>query len=251
MAFVRLLRLLIRDKEIGQRIVPIILDEARNLWHGLFVPRDRYLPSVGQLYESVDAIYCSGTTKRRTQLLEEGITEAGSMASFTAAGTSYATHGEITIPFYSFYSTFGFRKNRRIKSGLGMPAAGGFLMAATAGRTTLNGEGLAARGWPQPHPGDHSARRESFTDPAFAYETAMIIRDGPFRMYEKQEDIFYTSRSTTKRPTPCDARRSRAGNRQGSLPVPSGSRGAQASGSAFGSGSIMRTPFFKAPGALT
>ena len=191
MAFVRLLRKLIRDKEIGRRIVPIIPDEARTFGMDSLFREIGIYSSVGQLYESVDAnLLLSYNEEKDGQLLEEGITEAGSMASFTAAGTSYATHGEITIPFYSFYSMFGFQRTGDQIWAFGDARGRGFLMGATAGRTTLNGEGLQ-------HEDGHSHILATTVpvvmayDPAFAYETAMIVQDGLFRMYEKQEDIFY------------------------------------------------------------
>ncbi|PYV20135.1 MAG: pyruvate dehydrogenase (acetyl-transferring), homodimeric type [Acidobacteria bacterium] len=191
MAFVRLLRQLLRDKEIGRRIVPIIPDEARTFGVDSLFREIGIYSSVGQLYESVDAgLLLSYNETRDGQLLEEGITEAGSMASFTAAGTSYATHGEITIPFYLFYSMFGFQRTGDQIWAFADARGRGFLMGATAGRTTLNGEGLQ-------HEDGHSHILATTVpnvlayDPAFAYEVAMIVREGLRRMYERQEDIFY------------------------------------------------------------
>jgi len=191
MAFVRLLRQLLRSKEIGRRIVPIIPDEARTFGMDSMFREFGIYSSVGQLYESVDAnLLLSYNESKEGQILEEGITEAGSTASFTAAGTSYATHGEITIPFYIFYSMFGFQRTGDLFWAFGDARGRGFALGATAGRTTLNGEGLQ-------HQDGHTHILASTIpnilayDPAFAYEVAMIIRDGLRRMYEKQEDVFY------------------------------------------------------------
>jgi pyruvate dehydrogenase E1 component len=145
----------------------------------------------GQKYDPVDSkLVLSYTEKKDGQLLEEGITEAGSMASFTAAGTSYATHGQSTIPFYIFYSMFGFQRTGDLIWAFADARGRGFLLGATAGRTTLNGEGLQ-------HEDGHSHVMASTVpnilayDPAFAYEVAAIIREGLHRMYEKGEDVFY------------------------------------------------------------
>ena len=191
MAYVRLLRQLLRDPKIGRRIVPIIPDEARTFGMDSLFREFGIYSSVGQLYESVDAgLLLSYHESRDGQILEEGITEAGSMASCTAAGTSYATHGEITIPFYTFYSMFGFQRTGDLIWAFGDCRGRGFLMGATAGRTTLNGEGLQ-------HEDGHSQLLATALpnicayDPAFAYELAVIIEDGLRRMYAEQEDIFY------------------------------------------------------------
>jgi pyruvate dehydrogenase E1 component len=191
MAFAGLLRALLRDKGIGRRIVPIIPDEARTFgMDALFREVKIYAP-FGQKYEPVDAqMLLSYTEASDGQLLEEGITEAGSMASFTAAGTAYATHGEPMIPFYIFYSMFGFQRVGDLVWAFGDARGRGFLLGATAGRTTLNGEGLQ-------HEDGHSHILFSVVpnvrayDPAFAYELATIIRDGLQRMYADNEDVFY------------------------------------------------------------
>jgi pyruvate dehydrogenase E1 component len=147
--------------------------------------------SQGQLYEPVDAgMLLSYHESRDGQVLEEGITEAGSAASFTAAGLSYATHAEPMIPFYIFYSMFGFQRTGDLFWAFGDARGRGFALGATAGRTTLNGEGLQ-------HQDGHSHILASTIpsiaayDPAFAFEMAMIVKDGLHRMYEKQEDVFY------------------------------------------------------------
>ena len=191
MAFTRMLRLLMADTSMGKRVVPIIPDEARTFgMDPIFREVGIYSP-LGQLYEPVDSkLLLSYTEKKDGQLLEEGITEAGSMASFTAAATSYATHGETMIPFYCFYSMFGFQRTGDLIWALGDARGRGFLLGATAGRTTLNGEGLQ-------HEDGHSHILSSVYpsilsyDPAYAYELATIVRDGLRRMYENDEDVFY------------------------------------------------------------
>ncbi len=191
MAFVRLLRMLMRDKEIGRRIVPIIPDEARTFGMDSMFREFGIYSSMGQVYEPVDAgMLLSYSESKEGQILEEGITESGSTASFTAAGTSYATHGEPMIPFYIFYSMFGFQRTGDLFWAFGDARGKGFAMGATAGRTTLNGEGLQ-------HQDGHSQVLASVIpnlrayDPAFAFEVAMIVKDGLKRMYEKEEDVFY------------------------------------------------------------
>lgn len=191
MGFVRLLSLLIRDKKIGRQVVPIIPDEARTFGlDALFREIGIYSPK-GQLYEPVDKkslLYYNET--KDGQILEEGITEAGSMATFLAAGTSYATHGHHMIPFYIYYSMFGFQRIGDLMWLGGDIKAKGFLLGATAGRTTLNGEGLQ-------HQDGHSLILSSTIpnlltyDPAFTYELAVIISDGMRRMYVEGEDISY------------------------------------------------------------
>jgi pyruvate dehydrogenase E1 component len=191
MAFAKLMRNLVRDPAWGKRIVPIIPDEARTFgMEVLFREIGIYAP-FGQKYESVDSkLVLSYTEKADGQLLEEGITESGAMASFTAAGTSYATHGEPVIPFYIFYSMFGFQRTGDLAWAFGDARGRGFLLGATAGRTTLNGEGLQ-------HEDGHSHVLGSVLpnlcayDPAYAYEVATILRDGLRRMFVDGEDIFY------------------------------------------------------------
>jgi len=191
MAFVRLLRDLMRDPKIGRRIVPIIPDEARTFGMESLFPQFKIYAAHGQLYEPVDAaLLLAYVESKEGQILEEGITEAGSMASFTAAGTSYATHGEPMIPFFTFYSMFGFQRIGDLIWSAGDQRARGFLLGATHGRTTLNGEGLQ-------HEDGHSLLLASTNpaclayDPAFAYEVATIVREGLRRMYDVGEDLFY------------------------------------------------------------
>jgi pyruvate dehydrogenase E1 component len=191
MAFVRILSKLLRHEEIGRKIVPIIPDEARTFgMDALFRQIGIYSPK-GQLYEPVDRetlLYYQEA--KDGQILEEGITEAGAMASFIAAGTAYATHGFNMLPFFIFYSMFGFQRIGDLIWAAGDIKAKGFLLGATAGRTTLNGEGLQ-------HQDGHSHLLASTVptlatyDPAFTYEVAVIIEEGMRRMYERGEEIFY------------------------------------------------------------
>ena len=192
MGFARLLRNLVRDPTIGSRVVPIIPDEARTFGlDALFAEFKIYAP-FGQHYEPVDAaMQLSYRESQQGQILEEGITEAGSMSSFTAAGTSYATWGQPMVPFYIFYSMFGFQRTADLFWAAADQRARGFLLGATAGRTTLNGEGLQ-------HEDGHSLVLASTFpnvaayDPAFAYEVASIIRHGLRRMFgDSPEDCFY------------------------------------------------------------
>jgi pyruvate dehydrogenase E1 component len=191
MVFVQMLTQLMKDKEIGKRVVPIVPDEARTFGMESLFRQFGIYSHVGQLYEPVDKtmlLYYRETTDG--QILEEGITEAGSMASFIAAGTSYATHGIDMIPFFIFYSMFGFQRVGDLIWAAADMRTRGFLLGATAGRTTLNGEGLQ-------HEDGHSHVLASVVpnlltyDPAYAYEIAVIIRDGLKRMFENREDIFY------------------------------------------------------------
>jgi pyruvate dehydrogenase E1 component len=191
MAFVRLLRKLMRDKKIGQKVVPIIPDEARTFGMESLFPDFKIYAARGQLYEPVDAKHLLAYREsQQGQILEEGITEAGSMGSFTAAGTSYATHGEPMIPFFIFYSMFGFQRIGDFIWSFADQRGRGFLLGATHGRTTLNGEGLQ-------HEDGHSLLIASTNpaclsyDPAFAYEVAVIVKEGLRRMLDEDEDIFY------------------------------------------------------------
>jgi pyruvate dehydrogenase E1 component len=191
MAFVRLLRKLLRDKKLGSRVVPIIPDEARTFGMESLFPDFKIYAARGQLYDPVDAKHLLAYRESKEgQILEEGITEAGSMGSFTAAGTSYATHGEPMVPFFIFYSMFGFQRIGDFIWSFADQRGRGFLLGATHGRTTLNGEGLQ-------HEDGHSLLLASTNpaclayDPAFAFEVATIVRDGLRRMVERGEDIFY------------------------------------------------------------
>ena len=191
MVFVRMLSKLLRDKEIGDLIVPIVPDEARTFgMESLFRAVGIY-SHVGQKYEPVDMdtlLYYKEA--QDGQILEEGITEAGSLSSFIAAGTAYATHAINTIPFFIFYSMFGFQRVADLIWAGADSRMRGFLLGATAGRTTLAGEGLQHQDG-QSHIYSLSVPNCVSYDPAFAYELAVIIEDGIRRMYRDQESIFY------------------------------------------------------------
>ncbi len=191
MVFARLLSKLLRDKKVGNRIVPIIPDEARTFGMDALFSQVGIYAAHGQLYEPVDKgrlLYYRES--KDGQVLEEGITEAGSMASFTAAGTAYATHGQPMIPFYIFYSMFGFQRTGDQMWAFGDSMGRGFLLGATAGRTTLNGEGLQ-------HEDGHSHVLAGCVpnclgyDVAWAYELATIVREGMQRMFADDENVFY------------------------------------------------------------
>ena len=191
MAFVRMLTTMVKDKEIGKYIVPIVPDEARTFgMEGMFRQLGIY-SSVGQLYEPQDADQVMFYKEQKDgQILEEGINEAGSFSSWIASGTSYSTTGIQTIPFYIFYSMFGFQRIGDLAWAAGDSRTRGFLLGATAGRTTLNGEGLQ-------HEDGHSHLLSATIpncvsyDPCFSYELAVIIQHGLHRMVEQQEDVYY------------------------------------------------------------
>jgi pyruvate dehydrogenase E1 component len=191
MAFVRILTQLLKDKNIGRHIVPIVPDEARTFgMEGLFRQVGIY-SAVGQLYTPQDADQLmSYREDKKGQILEEGINEAGALCSWIAAGTAYSNHGLHMVPFYIFYSMFGFQRVGDFIWAAGDQQARGFLMGATAGRTTLAGEGLQ-------HQDGHSHLIATTVpncrayDPTFAYELAVIIHDGLRRMYAEGENIFY------------------------------------------------------------
>ena len=191
MAFVRILNTLVKDKQIGRRVVPIVADESRTFgMEGMFRQLGIW-SSVGQLYTPQDADQLMYYKEdKHGQILQEGINEAGAMADWIAAATSYSTHGVPMIPFYIFYSMFGFQRVGDLAWAAGDSRCRGFLIGGTAGRTTLNGEGLQ-------HEDGHSHVLSSTIpncvsyDPAYAYELAVIIQDGLRRMYAEQEDVFY------------------------------------------------------------
>jgi pyruvate dehydrogenase E1 component len=191
MAFVRMLGILVKDKSIGRQIVPIVPDESRTFgMEGMFRQLGIF-SQVGQLYTPQDADQLMFYKEDRNgQILQEGINEAGGMADWIAAATAYANHGVTMIPFYIYYSMFGFQRIGDLAWAAGDMRARGFLLGGTAGRTTLNGEGLQ-------HQDGHSHIQASLIpncvsyDPAFAYELAVVIHDGLRRMCEMQEDVFY------------------------------------------------------------
>ncbi|RFC38553.1 MAG: pyruvate dehydrogenase E1 component [Candidatus Nitrotoga sp. LAW] len=191
MAFVRMLGVLVKDKNIGKLVVPIVPDESRTFgMEGLFRQLSIF-SQVGQLYTPQDADQLMFYKEDKAgQILQEGINEAGAMSSWIAASTAYANHGAAMVPFYIYYSMFGFQRVGDLMWAAGDQRARGFLLGGTAGRTTLNGEGLQ-------HQDGHSHLMAATIpncvsyDPTFAYELAVIIQDGMRRMYQEQEDVFY------------------------------------------------------------
>ncbi len=190
-AFVRILTMLMKHPQIGKRVVPIIPDEARTFGMESLFRQFGIYASQGQLYKPHDAeMFLYYKESKDGQILEEGITEAGSMASFTAAGTAYTNYGVEMIPFFIYYSMFGFQRVGDLIWAFADARGKGFLCGGTAGRTTLSGEGLQ-------HQDGHSIVHASTVptcityDPAFAYELAIIVQDGIRRMYQEQEDCFY------------------------------------------------------------
>lgn len=191
MVYVRMLAKLLKDKEIGHLIVPIVPDEARTFGMEALFRQVGIYSHAGQLYEPVDKdIFLYYKEAKDGQILEEGITEAGSMSSFIAAGTAYATHGINTIPFFTYYSMFGLQRVGDLVWAAADMSCKGFLVGATAGRTTLAGEGLQHQDG-NSHVLAYPIPNLVAYDPAFAYELAVIIRDGIYRMYEKRENVFY------------------------------------------------------------
>ena len=216
MVFVRMLSKLLRDPEIGKFIVPVVPDEARTFGMEALFRQVGIYSSVGQLYEPVDMdtlLYYKEA--KNGQILEEGITEAGSMCSFISAGTAYANHGINTIPFFIYYSMFGFQRIGDLVWAAADMRCRGFLVGGTAGRTTLAGEGLQ-------HQDGHShvlalsVPNLKAYDPAFAYEIAIIIQDGIKRMYVDGESIFYYL-TVTNEPLPMPEMPSQPGIREGIL----------------------------------
>jgi len=191
MAFVRILNTLLRDKTIGRHVVPIVPDESRTFgMEGMF-RQFGIFSQVGQLYQPEDADQLMFYREdAKGQLLQEGINEPGAFSSWIAAATSYSNHGVPMIPFYIFYSMFGFQRVGDLAWAAGDSRARGFLLGGTAGRTTLNGEGLQ-------HEDGHSHVLASTIpncvsyDPTYAHEVAVIVQDGLRRMFREQEDVFY------------------------------------------------------------
>ncbi len=191
MAFVRMLGILVKDKNIGKQVVPIVPDESRTFgMEGMFRQLGIF-SQVGQLYTPQDADQLMFYKEDKTgQILQEGINEPGAMADWIAAATSYANHGVTMLPFYIYYSMFGFQRIGDLAWAAGDMRARGFMVGGTAGRTTLNGEGLQ-------HQDGHSHLQAGLIpncvsyDPTFAYELAVIVQDGMRRMHQEQEDVFY------------------------------------------------------------
>jgi pyruvate dehydrogenase E1 component len=191
MAFVQLLQILLRDKRLGKHVVPIVPDESRTFgMEGLFRQLGIW-NQLGQLYEPEDADQLMFYREdKHGQVLQEGINEAGAMCDWIAAATSYSSHGVQTIPFYIFYSMFGLQRTGDLCWAAGDMRSRGFLLGGTAGRTTLNGEGLQ-------HEDGHSHIWSGAIpncisyDPTFGYELAVIVHDGLRRMFQEQEDVYY------------------------------------------------------------
>src|SRR5580658_4937798 len=191
MAFVRILSALVRDKNIGSRVVPIVPDESRTFgMEGMFRQLGIF-SQVGQLYKPEDSGQLMFYREyQRGQIIQEGINEAGAMSSWIAAATSYSTHNLPMIPFYIFYSMFGFQRVGDLAWAAGDSRTRGFLLGGTSGRTTLNGEGLQ-------HEDGSSQLMASFVpncrsyDPTYSYEVAVILQDGLRRMLAEQEDVYY------------------------------------------------------------
>jgi len=240
MAFVRILTTLLKDKQIGKYIVPIVPDEARTFgMEGLFRQIGIY-SSVGQLYTPQDAeTLMSYREDKKGQMIEEGINEAGSLCSWIAAATAYSNHAMSMVPFYIFYSMFGFQRVGDFIWAAGDIQARGFLLGATAGRTTLAGEGLQ-------HQDGHSQLVATTVpncvayDPAYAYELAVIIQDGMRRMYVEQESIFYYITVMNENyPQPALPKGSEAGILQGAYLLRAGGKGKLRT-TLLGSGTILR-----------
>jgi pyruvate dehydrogenase E1 component len=240
MAFVRMLTALLKDKNIGKNIVPIVPDEARTFgMEGLFRQIGIY-SSVGQLYTPQDAeTLMSYREDKKGQMIEEGINEAGSLCSWIAAGTAYSNHGVNMVPFYIFYSMFGFQRVGDFIWAAGDIQARGFLLGATAGRTTLAGEGLQ-------HQDGHSQVLASTVpncvtyDPTYAYELAVIIHDGMRRMFVNQENIFYyISVMNENYPQPAMPKGVEEGILKGAYLLQKGGAG-KARATLLGSGTILR-----------
>jgi pyruvate dehydrogenase E1 component len=240
MAFVRVLTTLLKDKAIGKYIVPIVPDEARTFgMEGLFRQIGIY-SSVGQLYTPQDAeTLMSYREDKKGQMIEEGINEAGSLCSWIAAATAYSNHATSMVPFYIFYSMFGFQRVGDFIWAAGDIQARGFLLGATAGRTTLAGEGLQ-------HQDGHSQLVATTVpncvayDPAYAYELAVIIQDGMRRMYVEQESIFYYITVMNENyPQPALPKGSEAGILKGAYLLRAGGKGKLRT-TLLGSGTILR-----------
>jgi pyruvate dehydrogenase E1 component len=241
MVFVRMLSKLLRDKEIGDLIVPIVPDEARTFGMEALFRAVGIYSHIGQRYEPVDMdtlLYYKEA--KDGQILEEGITEAGSMSSFIAAGTAYATHGINAIPFFIYYSMFGFQRVGDLIWAAADSRTRGFLLGGTSGRTTLAGEGL------QHQDGNSHVYSLAYPncvsyDPAYAYELAVIIQDGIRRMYQDQESIFYYLTVMNEQyEMPAMPNGSREGILRGMYRLkPSGDAKARLRAQLFGSGTIL------------
>jgi len=240
MALVRILQLLVKDKNIGKHVVPIVPDEARTFgMEGMFRQVGIY-SSMGQLYTPQDADQLMFYKEdKKGQILEEGINEAGALCSFIAAGTAYANHGVNMVPFYIYYSMFGFQRVGDFIWAAGDSQARGFLVGGTAGRTTLAGEGLQ-------HQDGHSQLLSTTVpncvsyDPAFAFELAVVVQDGLRRMFAAQEDVFfYITCMNENYAHPAMPKDAQAGVLKGMYLLQAGGRG-KVRVNLFGSGTILR-----------
>ncbi len=240
MALVRMLTALVKDKNIGKHIVPIVPDEARTFgMEGMFRQIGIY-SSVGQLYTPQDADQLMFYREdKQGQILEEGINEAGSLCSWLAAATAYANHGVSMVPFYIYYSMFGFQRVGDFIWAAGDSGARGFLIGGTAGRTTLAGEGLQ-------HQDGHSLLVATTVpncvayDPTFAYELAVIVQDGLRRMYQEQENVFYYITCMNENYAhPAMPEGAAPGILKGMYPLQTGGRG-KVRVTLFGAGTILR-----------
>ncbi|MEK6238249.1 MAG: pyruvate dehydrogenase (acetyl-transferring), homodimeric type, partial [Planctomycetales bacterium] len=241
MGFVRLLSKLCRDEKIGKHIVPIVPDESRTFgMEGMFRQIGIYAHA-GQMYEPVDSdLLLYYKEAQDGQILEEGITEAGSMSSFIAAGTAYSQHGVNMIPFFIYYSMFGFQRIGDLVWAAADMRAKGFMIGGTAGRTTLNGEGLQ-------HQDGHSLLNAiAFPtvrayDPAFAYETAVIVMDGLKKLYQEGETaIYYLTVENETYPMPAAPSGVEEGIIKGIYRLSSKEAGGDLRTQLFGSGAILR-----------
>ena len=241
MAFVRILTALLKDKGIGKNVVPIVPDEARTFgMEGLFRQVGIY-SSVGQLYTPQDAdTLMSYREDKKGQIIEEGINEAGALCSWIAAGTAYSNHGTSMVPFYIYYSMFGFQRVGDFIWAAGDQQVRGFLIGATAGRTTLAGEGLQ-------HQDGHSQLVATTVpnciayDPAYGYELAVIIQDGMRRMYVEQENVFYYITTMNENyPQPALPQGAEAGILKGAYRVLTAGKGGKLRATLLGSGTILR-----------
>jgi len=242
MAFGRLLSLMLQHKGLSRHLVPIIPDEARTFGLDTLFREIGIYSSKGQLYEPVDSQTLSYYHEAKDgQILEEGISETGAMSSFIAAGTSYATHGVPMVPFYIYYSMFGPQRVGDLFWLAGDIRAKGFLLGATSGRTTLNGEGLQ-------HQDGHSLLHASTIptclpyDPAFSYELAVIVADGLRRMYVENEDVFYyLAVYNENHPMPAMPAGCEDGILKGLYRFKPGAEGGKIKAHIFGSGSILQS----------
>jgi pyruvate dehydrogenase E1 component len=246
-AFVRIISTLLRDPNLGQRIVPILVDESRTFgMEGLF-RQIGIFNQQGQLYEPVDKDQVMYYREDKAgQILQEGINEAGGMSSWIAAATSYSTNNRIMIPFYTFYSMFGMQRIGDLAWAAGDMRARGFLMGGTAGRTTLNGEGLQ-------HEDGHSHVMAATIpnclpyDPTFAHEVAVIVQDGLRRMVANQEDVFYyITLMNENYPMPGMVQGSEEGILKGMYLLQQGKADAAQRVQLLGSGTILRESIFAA-----